>query len=79
MHAYKFDTIVHENGIIKIPEIKNLANHKVEIFIVDKDEVVQKTRPGFFDDFCKKWGGFLGDSAVDLKDDRIDYLMDKYK
>ena len=34
MHAFIFEKIVLEDGIEKIPEIKDLVNKEVEIFIV---------------------------------------------
>lgn len=36
MEAYKFETTVLENGVIKIPEISNLKNQKIEVFVVVK-------------------------------------------
>ena len=36
MEAYKFETIVLEDGVIKIPEISKFANRSVEIIIVIK-------------------------------------------
>ena len=36
MEAYKFATTVLENGIIKIPELKDYADQKVEVFVVLK-------------------------------------------
>ncbi len=44
MEAYKFETIVLENGIIQIPEIARFAHHRVEIFIVVRPTVKQETR-----------------------------------
>lgn len=34
MEAMKFDTLVRENGVLKIPELKNYVNQNVEVFVV---------------------------------------------
>ncbi len=33
MEAYKFETTVLEDGVIRIPEIANIRNKKVQVFV----------------------------------------------
>lgn len=59
MEAYKFETMVLTDGIIKIPEISNLANKPVEIFIVVKQERESIRSSENIDHFLKKWTGCI--------------------
>ena len=34
MKAYKFETTVQDNGVIRIPEMIKFANQRVEVFVV---------------------------------------------
>lgn len=78
MQSYKFETTISEGGIINIPEIKELANHKVDVFIFDKENGNQ---PDFsFEAFCEKWEGFLKNAPIgNWKKEYINYLEDKHK
>ncbi|MFX0137295.1 MAG: hypothetical protein ACFFDN_26895 [Candidatus Hodarchaeota archaeon] len=82
MHAFKFETTVLDDGIIKIPEIRHLVNKKVEIFIVEKENQQAKSnRPKIsFEEFSNKWAGFLkGADITNWKEDYVNYLEEKYK
>ena len=70
MEAYKFETTVLENGIIKIPEISKYKNQDIEIFIILKPQIKSKN-PTFeqwnkqfadnqnLDDFIPEYGTTL--------------------
>lgn len=79
MEAYKFDTMVLENGLIKIPEISQFANRAIEVFIVLKQSPIQtdtrKTQD--MEQFLEKWTGFLKGSNPD--EAKLHYLQDKYE
>lgn len=67
MEAYKFETTVLENGIIRLPEISKFANCKIEIFIVIKQpENYSDTRKKrTIEQFLDKWTGFLEETNPD--------------
>jgi hypothetical protein len=77
MEAYKFATTVLENGIIKIPELKDYADQKVEVFVVLKPKKIIKLSDKTIDDFFIKWAGAF--SVTQTNDVRYNYLMEKYK
>ncbi len=79
MEAFKFETTVLENGVIKIPEISQLAHRPVEIFIVPKQPDAQKDSESqqTIDQFLEKWTGFLKGSNPD--DAKFQYLRRKYE
>ncbi len=80
MKAYKFETTVLEGGIIKIPELNNLANHKIELFIVEKDDIEESRDFDTYEQFSDKWKGLLKGIDIDnWKDDYIEYKKEKYK
>jgi len=61
MKALKFNTTVLENGIIQIPEIAQLVDRSVEIFIVVKppDTAAEPETCQSIEQFLEKWTGFL--------------------
>ena len=79
MTIYKFDTVVSENGVIKMPGVRRLARRKVEIFVIPKPEsihanAVRDENP--VDQFLTKWqGAFTGVDSDSLKSQ---YLQEKY-
>lgn len=83
MNAYKFETTVLEDGILKIPELKKLANQVVQVFIFEKNDPQKDliNRPlTTYEDFSKKWRGFLKGAKIEnWKDDYTNYLMEKYQ
>lgn len=76
MEARKFATKVHENGILKIPELKKYKNQKVEVFVVIKPEN-NKQKNKSINDFLTKWSGFF--SSIDTDDPKYNYLTEKHK
>lgn len=78
MEAYKFEVVVQEDGIIKIPEISQFANQEVEIVILVKSKVEIKSKPEkMIEKFLNKWSGVLKD--VDPDGLKLQYLQEKYK
>lgn len=77
MEAYKFATTVLENGIIKIPELKDYTDQKVEVFVVIKPKKNIKLSSKTMDDFFIKWAGAF--SVAQTDDVKYNYLMEKYK
>lgn len=78
MEAFKFDTTVLENGIIKIPEIAQFAHRSVEIFIVVKqpDSISTPDKSQSIEQFLEKWTGFIKGSEPDKN--KFEYLQEKY-
>lgn len=82
MQAFKFETSVHEDGVIKIPEIKDLVNHEITIFIIPKEAPATKiySRKKSFAEFSKKWCGFLKNSVDDnWREEYSNFLEEKYQ
>nr|NQU89000.1 hypothetical protein [Bacteroidota bacterium] len=77
MEAYKFATTVLENGIIKIPELENYTNQRIEVIVVLKPEKKVQTKRNSMNDFLSSWAGYF--STVETDDVRYNYLMEKYK
>ncbi len=77
MEAYKFATTVLENGVLKIPELKDYADQKVEVFVVIKPKENSKQSKKTIDNFFSKWAGAF--SIVQTDDIKYNYLMEKYK
>lgn len=79
MEAYKFETIVLENGIIQIPEISQFAHRPVEIFLILKQSSTQAetNKQQIIEQFLEKWTGFL--KGIDPDDAKLQYLRRKYE
>jgi len=87
MEAYKYETVVLENGVIQIPELEKFKNMKVEIFVVpatakkrkSKKEPTEKSQS--IEEFLEKWSGFAkADLSEDaLEDIRYQAIMEKHK
>jgi hypothetical protein len=75
MQAYRFETRITKNGLIKIPLSNHLFDKEVEIIIFPKQH--QKTVKLSSSDFVTKWTGFLKNSNTD--DVKFQYLSEKYK
>jgi hypothetical protein len=77
MEAMKFDTLVRENGVLKIPELKNYVNQNVEVFVVLNPAKNQKREATDLSAFFEKWTGYFRETTTD--DIKYNYLMDKHK
>ena len=79
MEAYKFETIVSENGAIQLPEISQFANCKVEVSIVIKhqDKEIDTKNNQTPAQFADKWRGFL--KGISPDDSKFQYLSEKVK
>jgi hypothetical protein len=77
MEALKFATLVGENGVHKIPGLKNYVNQNVEVIVVLNPEKKQRHISHDFSQFFEKWTGYFREiSTEDLK---YNYLMDKHR
>lgn len=77
MEAYKFQITVQEDGVIRIPEIANLAHQQVEVFVVIPSTPEVKASKGrVIDGFLNRWTGVLKDA--DPEDLKACYLQEKY-
>jgi hypothetical protein len=66
MEAYKFEVIVQEDGIIKIPEISRFANQEVEVLIIVKPKAeIKPDLEKAVEKFLNKWSGVLKDADPD--------------
>ncbi len=82
LHAYKFETVVPENGMIEIPYFKSHVNEEIEVFIVikkpPKNKQTKQAKPRLTaEEFIEKWAGAF--SVFDVNDAKYEYLMEKYK
>ncbi len=76
MEAYKFETTVLENGMIKVPYLNKYENQQIEIFIVFEPQKIKKKQKISADEFLQKWTGFI--SEIDIETEKYNYLMEKY-
>ena len=76
MHTQVFRTKVHEDGVIRIPEIKNLVNHYVDFYLRDRTDV-RKNEKMTFRKFIKKWEGIIEGADPDKM--KFEFLKEKYK
>jgi hypothetical protein len=76
MEAYKFETIIMEDGIIKIPELSAHKDHRIEVIVVLKPEKKKQTS-NTIEDFLAQWSGFFKIAETD--DIRYNALMEKHK
>jgi hypothetical protein len=72
----QFRTKVTKAGIISIPKRYRLAETEVEITLKQTDLLPEKRISA--EEFISKWKGFLK-GYENYKNDRIDYLIEKYK
>lgn len=77
MEAYRFQTIIQKDGVVKIPEIAKWANQQAEIFVViiPTAPLENETVP-IMANFLDKWRGFL--KGFDPDELKSQYLQEKY-
>ncbi len=79
MEALRFETTIAQNGFVQIPEFYKFQNKIVQIEVTVKEttnELDKKKK--ILSDFFDQWSGYFSD-AVEEKDERYNYLMEKYK
>ena len=76
MEAYKFETTVLKDGMIKVPQFEEYTDRRIELFIVLKPQKVEKKQT--IDEFLEKWTGFAK-GIEDPDTVKYNYLMEKYK
>jgi len=76
LQAYKFETIILENGVIKIPEISEFKNNEVEIIIFIKPKLKNTDNKPSIQNFIDTWSGFI---SMPPEDAKYNYLKEKYK
>lgn len=77
MEAFKFETTVLENGMIRVPEFEKYKNKQIEIFVVFKPEIQKEKSKISADEFLANWTGFA--KGINPEDEKYNYLMKKYK
>ncbi len=77
MEAYKFETMVLENGILEIPEISRYKNRMIEIIVMLNPVKEKEKEKKSIDDFFEKWSGRFAE--VETNDIRYNALMDKHR
>ncbi|MDF1551261.1 MAG: hypothetical protein P1P88_25800 [Bacteroidales bacterium] len=77
MEAYKFETIVLENGTIKLPHFEKYKNQQIEVFVVFKNPTKVESKKLTASEFLDKWTGFI--SELNIEDEKYNYLINKYK
>lgn len=77
MEAFKFVTKIGKHGIIKIPELENYVDQKVNVVVTLKSKEKSICTKNSMENFLKKWAGFF--SQVDTDDVKYNYLMEKYR
>jgi len=77
MEAYKFETMVLENGVLEIPEISRYKNRMIEIIVMLNPVTEKKKEKKSIDDFFEKWSGRFAE--VETDDVRYNALIEKYR
>ncbi len=75
MQAYRFETYISKEGIIKLPLNQQFIDREVEIIILTKQEI--NPQKSTATDFVNKWAGFLSNDATE--ESKFQYLSDKHK
>ena len=79
MTVYKFDTVVSDDGMIKIPDGKRFAHRRVEVVVLPKPDApsreTQALQPVVR--FLANWRGALKDVNPDTM--KTEYLQDKHR
>jgi hypothetical protein len=65
-----------ESDVIKIPELQKFIGKHMELILIEEEKPEIK-KDFSVRQFLEKWTGFLGDETG--KDQKLDYLKDKYK
>jgi hypothetical protein len=80
MQAYKFNTLISENGTISLPNEPQLFNTEVEIIVVPKIKAVKEEKGYTANDFIREFSGCLKNlPKEDPSDLCYEYLRKKYQ
>ncbi len=72
-----YETIVEENGTIRMPRVREFARQRVQILIRPLEKDQQETLRAA-EAFFAKWGGILKDVEEDPETIKLQYLLEKY-
>lgn len=79
MQAYKFDTKISDEGIIRVPLEPSLYGKEVEIIIVPKI-TKNENAPSSAKEFIKRWAGIIENKSDDeLNEAKYLYLKKKHQ
>ncbi len=79
MEAYEFNTVVSNDGVIKIPEISKYINREVKVIVMFKTQEelpINGNEKKSIDDFFEKWSGKF--SKIETDDTRYNALIEKH-
>lgn len=77
LQAFKYNTTILKNGVIKIPQFENYVDQEIELFVVLKPRKHNKTKKSSVDALLEKWAGEF--SEVETDDIKYNYLMEKHR
>ena len=77
MEAFKFETTVLEDGTIKIPQLKDFVNKKIELFYIIKSNEEEKNEKTSIEEFLDEWTGFF--SEIETDDLKYNRIMEKHR
>jgi hypothetical protein len=75
MEAFKFETTILENGMIKIPNFQKFKSKKVEVLILYKIENEQEIKENEAEEFINKWFGYF--PVIETDDIRYNAIIGK--
>jgi len=77
MNAYRYETLVPENGVIALPLEPVFYNMEVEIIVLPKQQAAPKRCNA--KEFLNKWSGAFKEMTDEESDDaRYEYLTKKH-
>lgn len=78
MDAYKFQTKILADGVIRLPEMSAFADQDVEVFVMLQPEAYDKEKKQkAVETFLNTWVGIL--EEVDVDEAKFQYLKEKYE
>lgn len=75
MEAYKFETIILENGMIQIPNFQKIKSKKVEVLLLFKTEKDETNKEKEAEEFINKWFGYF--PVIETDDIRYNAIIGK--
>ncbi len=77
MEAYKFETIIPENGMIQVPNYEKLRSKKVEVLLLLKPGKEENLEEYDIEAFVDNWFGYFPE--IDTDDVRYNAIIGKEK